>query len=169
MSLLLLGWSFLKMTFAFWTFGFLKSKTFVCQSLCLCCWRRDYIQMDTNPWDEAIDWESSVIKSCAPTPQTWQFFDLTVVFSSFSCRSLVETMSLACEDQVPCKLLCKLLKRPTSSILIGSVRWRLTYHWQDSFTVVHHFVSDGENSAWDQVPAFVRYWNIQSRLLFLLV
>ena len=118
--------------------------------------------MDTNPWDEAIGLEPTVIKSCAPTPQTWQFFDLTAVFSSFSCHILAWTRSLSCEDQVPCKLLCELLKSPTSSIMICSVCWRLTYHWQGSFTVVHHFVSDGENSAWDQVPVFVRYWHIQS-------
>ena len=159
-SLFLLGWSFLKMAFAFWTFRFLKSKTFVCQNLCLCCWIRDYIQMDINLLDESIGWESAVMKSCAPIPQSWQLFD--------SCLFVLFT-SQYCGDQVLFKLLCEFLKRPTSSILICSVRWRLTYHWQDSFTVVHHFVSDGENSAWDQVPAFVRYWKEQSHMLFLLV
>ena len=56
-----------------------------------------------------------------------------------------------------------------SSILIGVVQWRLTNLWRDSFTAVTNYVSDGGNSAWYQVPAFVRYWNIQSRPLFLLV
>ena len=49
-------------------------------------------------------------------------------FAVFDNCLFVLFMSQSCGDQVPCKLLCEFLKRPTSSILIGSVRWRLTYH-----------------------------------------
>jgi len=46
--------------------NFQKFKTLFAKSW-VCVWRRDYYQMDTNPWDKAIGWDPAILKSCAPT------------------------------------------------------------------------------------------------------
>ena len=144
----------LEVGLCFLNFWFFEIQNFCLPKLVLCCWIRDYVQMDTNSWDKAIGWEPAVIKSCAPTPQTWPFFDscLFVLFTSQSCGNHVPCL----RGTGPLKTCLEFLKKPTSSILIASVRWHLTYHLQDNFTLVHHFVSAEENSAWDHVLAFAR-------------